>query len=164
MLESTLRAQPGQVERRILIVGPSLVLQLHLMACQDLLFWRTISFLVRGLSLFEPTIDVMASTQELTVAILTGPMLQANVGDTFQVTVTNNIEGPGDGTLLHWHGLNQQGTPYFDGTPSSQLCPIAPGDSFTYTFIADQTGSSWWHSHFSAQHIDGLKGPMIIDG
>jgi hypothetical protein len=93
-----------------------------------------------------------------------GPKLEANWGDTFQITVTNEITGPEEGTLLHWHGLLHKGSPWMDGVPAIDSCPIAPGKSFTYTFLADQYGTSWWHSHYSAQYVDGLLGPMIIHG
>lgn len=43
-------------------------------------------------------------------------------------------------------------------------CPIAPGSSFTYTFKADLYGTSWYHSHYSAQYAGGLLGPMVIHG
>ncbi|TVY15230.1 oxidoreductase ptaK [Lachnellula arida] len=93
-----------------------------------------------------------------------GPMLEANWGDTFVITVHNQIVGPEEGTALHWHGLLQKGSPWFDGVPAVQQCPIAPGSSFTYTFKADLYGSSWYHSHYSAQFAGGLFGPMIIHG
>ena len=44
------------------------------------------------------------------------------------------------------------------------LGPMAPGDSKTYLFHATQFGTTWYHSHFSAQYGDGLVGPLIIDG
>ena len=93
-----------------------------------------------------------------------GPMIEANWGDTIQVTVENKITGPEEGTSLHWHGLLQKETPWYDGVPSVQQCPIAPGKSFTYSFKADTYGTSWYHSHYSAQYADGLAGPMIIHG
>lgn len=92
------------------------------------------------------------------------PLLQANWGDTFQITVHNHITGPEEGTALHWHGILQRQTPWFDGVPSVQQCPIAPGKSLTYTFKADLYGTSWYHSHYSAQYAGGLAGPMIIYG
>ena len=91
-----------------------------------------------------------------------GPMIEANWGDTIQVTVHNNIDN--EGTSLHWHGILQKGTPWFDGVPSVQQCPIAPGKSFTYTFNAEIYGTTWYHSHYSAQYADGLLGPLIIYG
>ena len=92
------------------------------------------------------------------------PKLEANWGDTFQITVHNQITGPEEGTGLHWHGILQRNTPWFDGVPSVQQCPIAPGKSLTYTFKADLYGTSWYHSHYSAQYAAGLAGPMIIYG
>jgi hypothetical protein len=41
-----------------------------------------------------------------------------------------------------------------DGIPGVQQCPIPSGKSFTYTFIADLYGTSWYHSHYSAQYAD----------
>lgn len=51
-----------------------------------------------------------------------------------------------------------------DGVPGVQQCPIPPGGSFTYTFLADLYGTSWYHSHYSAQYAGGAIGPMIIHG
>ena len=76
-----------------------------------------------------------------------GPLIEANWGDTIQVHVTNAL--PDEGTALHWHGLSQKGTPYYDGVPGVGQCPIAPGKDLTYTFKADMYGSSWYHSEFS---------------
>ena len=92
------------------------------------------------------------------------PKLEANWGDTFQITVHNQITGPEEGTALHWHGILQRATPWYDGVPSVQQCPIAPGKSMVYTFKADLYGTSWYHSHYSAQYAGGLAGPMIIYG
>ena len=85
-----------------------------------------------------------------------GPTLEADWGDTFDINVINNLDD--EGTALHWHGFTQKGTPYYDGVPSVQQCPIAPGSSFRYTFKADLYGSSWYHSHYSAQFNAGLLG------
>lgn len=78
------------------------------------------------------------------------------------MTVNNAL--PDEGTSLHWHGLLQKSTPWEDGVPGVQQCPIAPGSSFTYRFQADLYGTSWYHSHYSAQYAGGLVGPMIIHG
>ena len=48
-----------------------------------------------------------------------------------------------------------------DGVNGVTQCPIAPRDSFTYTWKAMQYGSSWYHSHFSVQYADGALGPMV---
>lgn len=65
----------------------------------------------------------------------------------------NNL--PDEGTSLHWHGLLQNGTPWFDGVPSVSQAPIAPGGSLTYKFRADHFGTTWYHSHYSAQYAGG---------
>ncbi|KAH6666788.1 Cupredoxin, partial [Halenospora varia] len=93
-----------------------------------------------------------------------GPLIEANWGDTIQVTVHNQINTPDEGTALHWHGILQKATPWMDGVPGVQQCPIPPGGSFTYTFLADLYGTSWYHSHYSAQYAAGLLGPMVIHG
>ncbi|OJD32225.1 laccase-1 precursor [Diplodia corticola] len=93
-----------------------------------------------------------------------GPAIEANWGDWIEVRVHNHIDGPEEGTSIHWHGLTQKDTQYFDGVPGVTQCPIAPGASFTYRFRADVYGTSWWHSHYSAQWTAGVFGPMIIYG
>ena len=93
-----------------------------------------------------------------------GPTLEANWGDMFEITVQNRITGPEEGTSLHWHGLLQKNSSWYDGVPSIGQCPIAPGEDFTYKFQAGLYGTSWYHSHYSAQYADGLAGPMIIHG
>ncbi|EMC97352.1 hypothetical protein BAUCODRAFT_67737 [Baudoinia panamericana UAMH 10762] len=91
-----------------------------------------------------------------------GPTISANWGDWIQVEVFNDLTD--EGTSLHWHGLLQQDTPWFDGVPAVQQCPIAPQSSFTYRFRADLYGTSWYHSHYSAQYAAGAYGAMIIYG
>lgn len=88
-----------------------------------------------------------------------GPAIEANWGDTVQVTVHNQITEPEEGTALHWHGLLQTETPWFDGVPGVQQCPIAPGNSFTYQFKADLYGTSWYHSHYSGQYTGEFMSP-----
>jgi len=88
-----------------------------------------------------------------------GPLLEANWGDWFEITVINELAD--EGTTIHWHGLRQSQTPEMDGVPSLSQCPIAPGQSFTYRFQAEVYGSSWFHSHYSAQANGGALGPMV---
>jgi FtsP/CotA-like multicopper oxidase with cupredoxin domain len=83
-------------------------------------------------------------------------------GDMIEVEVENQLDN--EGTAIHWHGLLQKETPWFDGVPSVQQCPIVPGKSLVYKFKADQYGTSWYHSHYSAQYAGGALGAMIIHG
>ena len=93
-----------------------------------------------------------------------GPIIEANWGDWIQVTVNNQIQSPGEGTSMHWHGMLQRETPWADGVPSIGQCPIAPGHSLTYTYRADMYGTTWYHSHYSAQMAGGIAGPVIVHG
>lgn len=51
-----------------------------------------------------------------------------------------------------------------DGVPSITQCPIAPGDSYTYRWHANQYGTGWYHSHFYVQAWDGVFGGILING
>lgn len=93
-----------------------------------------------------------------------GPTIVADWGDRINVTVENRITGPEEGFALHWHGILHRGSPWEDGVPGVTQHPIAPGENFTYSFLADLYGSTWYHSHYSAQYSDGLFGGMIIHG
>jgi FtsP/CotA-like multicopper oxidase with cupredoxin domain len=50
---------------------------------------------------------------------------------------------------------------HMDGVNGVTQCPVAPGDSFNYTFRAMQYGSSWYHSHYSVRYADGANGPLV---
>jgi FtsP/CotA-like multicopper oxidase with cupredoxin domain len=65
---------------------------------------------------------------------------------------------------LIFYSFLQTGTPEQDGVPGVTQCPIASGSSFTYRFRATLYGTSWWHSHYSAQYSGGAFGPMVIYG
>lgn len=91
-----------------------------------------------------------------------GPVVEANWGDTISVKFTNNMQY--NGTSIHFHGLRQYHNNGQDGVPGVTECPIAPGQSKTYTFKATQYGTSWYHSHFSSQWGDGVLGPVVIHG
>ncbi|EKG14557.1 Multicopper oxidase type 1 [Macrophomina phaseolina MS6] len=94
-----------------------------------------------------------------------GPTIEANWGDWIQVTVHNGLgEDEGEGTAMHWHGFLQKESQWMDGVPGVQQCPIPPGESFTYRFRAEQYGTSWYHSHYSAQYSGGAAGPLIVYG
>ncbi|KAL9065002.1 MAG: hypothetical protein Q9157_007632, partial [Trypethelium eluteriae] len=91
-----------------------------------------------------------------------GPTITANWGDTLSITVKNSMQD--NGTGIHWHGVRQLGSNEQDGVAGITECPIAPGDSKTYTFLCTQFGTSWYHSHFSAQYGDGVVGSIVING
>ncbi|KAH8666935.1 putative extracellular dihydrogeodin oxidase/laccase [Xylariales sp. PMI_506] len=91
-----------------------------------------------------------------------GPTIIADWGDTVVVHVTNSLEN--NGTSIHWHGIRQNYTNQNDGVPSLTQCPVAPGQTYTYTWRAAEYGSSWYHSHFYVQAWDGVFGGIQING
>lgn len=91
-----------------------------------------------------------------------GPVITANWGDTISITVKNSLEN--NGTGIHWHGIRQLNSNQMDGTNGLTECPIAPGQTKTYTFRATQYGTSWYHSHYSVQYGDGVVGTIVIHG
>ncbi|PNS20950.1 Iron transport multicopper oxidase [Sphaceloma murrayae] len=91
-----------------------------------------------------------------------GPVITADWGDYLVINVKNSLKA--NGTSLHWHGIRQLNSVGSDGVNGVTECPIAPGDSFTYSFQATQFGTSWYHSHFSAQYGMGVAGPIVING
>lgn len=91
-----------------------------------------------------------------------GPTIRAKWGDTIVVNVKNSMKD--NGTGIHWHGIRQLNSCQHDGVPGITECPIAPGKTRQYRFKATQFGTTWYHSHWSAQYGDGVLGTMIIDG
>ncbi|KAF2267368.1 laccase-1 [Lojkania enalia] len=91
-----------------------------------------------------------------------GPTIEANWGDTVKIHVRNSLTA--NGTGIHWHGIRQHFSFQEDGVPSITQCPIAPGESQTYTWRAEQYGTSWYHSHYSLQAWNGVVGPIVIHG
>ncbi|KAI1080024.1 putative multicopper oxidase [Whalleya microplaca] len=91
-----------------------------------------------------------------------GPLIEGNWGDWLQIVVHNNMSD--EGTALHWHGTVQKESSWMDGVPGISQCPIAPGSSYTYLFRTDLYGTGWYHSHYEAQSVSGLAGPMVIYG
>lgn len=56
------------------------------------------------------------------------------------------------------------GSSNLDSVNGVTECPIQPGGSRTYTFIASEYGTSWYHSHHSSQYGDGVAGSILING
>lgn len=89
-----------------------------------------------------------------------GPLIEAKVGDLVEVHLTNaNVA---DGATLHWHGVNVPNAE--DGVAGVTQDAVDPGESYTYRFVANRTGSYWYHSHQQSdpQVLGGLLGPLVI--
>ncbi|KAM7275251.1 hypothetical protein ACFE04_017117 [Oxalis oulophora] len=89
-----------------------------------------------------------------------GPTILAQKGDTIIVDVINNLGT--ENVAIHWHGIRQRGTPWFDGTEGVTQCPILPGDTFTYKFVVDRAGTYLYHAHYGMQRESGLCGSIRV--
>jgi FtsP/CotA-like multicopper oxidase with cupredoxin domain len=90
-----------------------------------------------------------------------GPEIRVVQGDRVIVHLQNDL--PADfPTSIHWHGI--EGSNAMDGTPVTQT-PIAPGDAFTYDFIAPRPGIFWFHPHVRGGQstFSGLYAPLIVE-
>ena len=86
------------------------------------------------------------------------PALHWREGDTVTLRVTNRLD---EETSIHWHGII---LPYqMDGVPGVSFNGIAPGETFTYRFKVQQSGTYWYHSHSGMQEQTGLYGSIIIE-
>ncbi|TGO81704.1 hypothetical protein BPOR_1046g00020 [Botrytis porri] len=83
-------------------------------------------------------------------------------GDTLEITVVNQIIT--DGVSMHWHGIVQKESNTMDCVNGITECPITPGSSKIYKFLATQHGTSWYQSHHAAQYGDGVLGSIVING
>jgi CopA family copper-resistance protein len=107
------------------------------------------------------TVVNITGTERLATTIngtVPGPTLHWREGDTVTLRVKNLL--PED-TSLHWHGII---LPYqMDGAPQISFNGIAPGETFTYRFKVQQSGTYWYHSHSEMQEQTGLYGAIVID-
>ncbi|XP_046745052.1 laccase-3-like [Diprion similis] len=92
--------------------------------------------------------------------MIPGPSIQVCKGDHVVIDVTNAMDAKA--TSIHWHGIYQYGSQYYDGVPFVTQCPIADGNSFRYQWHAENEGTQFWHSHHGSQRIDGLYGSIVI--
>ncbi|XP_018575474.1 laccase [Anoplophora glabripennis] len=89
-----------------------------------------------------------------------GPSIQVCEGDKVVVDVENHMEGME--VTIHWHGVWQRGTQYYDGVPFVTQCPIQQGNTFRYQWVAGNAGTHFWHAHTGLQKMDGLYGSIAI--
>jgi CopA family copper-resistance protein len=91
---------------------------------------------------------------------LPAPILRFKEGEDITLYVKNNLK---ETTSIHWHGLILPSE--MDGVPdiSNDFHGIKPGETFTYRFKAQQSGTYWYHSHSGFQEQTGLYGSIVID-
>lgn len=89
---------------------------------------------------------------------LPAPTLRWREGDTVTIRVKNRLN---ETTSIHWHGII---LPFqMDGGPGISFAGIPPGETFTYRFKVQQSGTYWYHSHSGMQEATGVYGAIIID-
>ena len=89
---------------------------------------------------------------------LPGPTLRLREGDTITIRVTNQLR---ETTSIHWHGIILPLR--MDGVPGISFPGIAPGETFTYRFTLEQSGTYWYHSHSAMQELTGMYGALIVE-
>lgn len=90
-----------------------------------------------------------------------GPELRVTAGELVEVTLVNrDID---DGVTLHWHGYDVPNGE--DGVAGVTQDAVAPGERFTYRFVADEPGTYWYHTHQAASEgvRRGLYGMFIVE-
>ncbi|KAK7389788.1 hypothetical protein VNO78_25082 [Psophocarpus tetragonolobus] len=88
-----------------------------------------------------------------------GPIINAQEDDRIIVKVTNMTPF---NVTIHWHGIRQMLSCWYDGPSLITQCPIQSGQSFTYNFsVAQQRGTFFWHAHV-AWLRGTVYGAMIV--
>lgn len=85
------------------------------------------------------------------------PTLHFTEGDTAIIRVHNKMHHE---TSIHWHGLivpNEQ-----DGVPYLTTAPIKSHKTHTFSFVLNQNGTYWYHSHTMLQEQVGMYGALVI--
>ncbi|BDD11133.1 hypothetical protein FUAX_35650 [Fulvitalea axinellae] len=120
--------------------------------------WKEFQLSV-GIDIHEPALGMQYHTL-LFNGTLPGPEIRVNKGDKVRVIFKNDT--PMNHTI-HWHGLH---TPWrMDGVPFVNQLPVMPGNTFVYEFVAEPTGTHFYHCHWgTVMHMQaGMYGSFIID-
>ena len=89
---------------------------------------------------------------------LPAPLLRWREGDTVTLRVHNSLPVT---SSIHWHGIVLPAD--MDGVPGLSFMGIAPGETYTYRFTVNQSGTYWYHSHSRFQEQTGLYGAIIVE-
>lgn len=89
---------------------------------------------------------------------LPAPLLRWREGDRIRLNVRNDLDAT---SSIHWHGMILPTG--MDGVPGLSFDGIPAGETFTYEFDVQQSGTYWYHSHSGFQEQTGLYGPIVIE-
>jgi FtsP/CotA-like multicopper oxidase with cupredoxin domain len=132
-------------------------------------FSRKKPFLQNGIVVWEYKLTITEQQVRLANGIMykvwaygdrvPGPTLRAREGDLMRVHVSNETSSF---HTIHFHGLFVPEK--MDGVPPTSPV-IAPGESFTYEFIARPAGTHFYHCHVdSNEHLNrGMSGALIVE-
>ncbi|XP_056000865.1 uncharacterized protein LOC130048300 [Ostrea edulis] len=112
---------------------------------------------------FRDTVSPGDGDYKLVYAIngqIPGPDIVVYEDQVISVTVRNQLRI--EALSIHWHGMIQRGTPWMDGTAMISQCPILPGQTFQYRFLASPSGTHWYHGHTGTLRSDGIVGALIV--
>lgn len=111
------------------------------------------------LTVSEAMVNFTGSPRIATVinGTIPAPTLQLRQGDEVTIHVKNELS---EDTSIHWHGII---LPYqMDGVPGISFRGIPPGQTFTYRFKLEQSGTYWYHSHSGMQEQTGMYGAIKV--
>jgi FtsP/CotA-like multicopper oxidase with cupredoxin domain len=88
-----------------------------------------------------------------------GPWIRVDVGDLVEIRVTNETPLSTD---VHWHGIPTPNV--MDGVSPYTQDPIAPGETFVYSFEAERPAIGMYHAHLHSQISvpNGMFAPFTI--
>jgi FtsP/CotA-like multicopper oxidase with cupredoxin domain/plastocyanin len=89
-----------------------------------------------------------------------GPVLRVQEGDRMRVNFTNELPEP---TVMHFHGNRLPNA--MDGVPDVTQPVVAPGETYSYEFVAEPAGTFIYHTHHNSavQEPKGLYGMFLIE-
>ncbi|PWY90082.1 putative L-ascorbate oxidase [Aspergillus heteromorphus CBS 117.55] len=145
-----------------MILPPRNRLALFLLSLSLLIPWASSRVVQFELDLTWEDVEVAGAVRKaiLSNGQLPGPALRLKQDDEVEFLVNNSLPF---GTTVHFHGIQQQNTPWSDGVPGLSQTEIQPGDQFLYKWTASDYGAYIYHAHTRAQIDDGLYGPIYIE-
>ncbi|XP_024190321.1 L-ascorbate oxidase homolog [Rosa chinensis] len=89
-----------------------------------------------------------------------GPNINSTTNNNIVINVFNNLDEP---LMFTWNGIQQKKNSWQDGTPGT-MCPIPPGQNYTYHFqVKDQIGSYFYYPITAMHRAGGAFGGLRIN-
>ncbi|MFI6467932.1 multicopper oxidase family protein [Streptomyces sp. NPDC050538] len=89
-----------------------------------------------------------------------GKEVRLSAGDTLVAELSNQLPNRTT-TSIHWHGIALRND--MDGVPPAVQTAVRAGSTFTYSFIAPDPGTYFFHPHVGVQLDRGLYAPLIVE-